>query len=178
MSDSSPPWSGLITGHAVAGAGPSRATVTVALGNRAGAIAPAWLQALVGAAVGYDTFVAMATPTMSLRPETIIVGNTVVDDATSLNLLRGPAHAGISSALISAIADEMIPGSVADDALVICSAHLEMNAKSLHADLLYENFLAATTDAIDHAVHRVPSVQEVLAVRGDVHNAAFNPREF
>ncbi len=163
-----------LVGEGFVGSGPNAAHLNVVLGRKGGPVETAWVTALATPRQGHAAFVAVLQPNVPVKPLTLFVNKADIRGEEHANLTWGPAQAGVARGVAEAVADGVVPGEEVDDLLLVAAVWVDWSADD--ADEVYENNARATRAALEAAVARRPSLDEILAAREAPFNAFFRPR--
>ncbi len=159
-------------GEGFAGAGVNSAHINVVLGHRDGPVGAAWVTALATPSAGHGRFVAVARPGVAVVPPTLFVNKAAVSGGRHGDLTWGAAQAGIAKALGQALSSRIIDPSAIDYLVLI--AAVWVNPEADDEQLVYENNVQATLDALGRATVEHADVDEFLAASASPSNGFFS----
>jgi 5,6,7,8-tetrahydromethanopterin hydro-lyase len=115
---------GLI-GEAWAGESPDGCHLNVVLAERGSSTAAAGVGALANPSPGHTPFLVCLGPGNIVRPATIFVNKTTIDDDTLGRLTWGAAQLGVGQGVLDVVADGRLP---ADDVVVLAVVWIDPEA--------------------------------------------------
>jgi len=147
-------------GEAWAGERPNGCHVNVALARRGSATAAAATLALASPRPGHVPFLAALQDGRMIRPATIVVNKTTLEDERSERLTWGAAQLGIAQGVLDAVADDLLPVEDSDEVILLVAVWIDATADEETAVRLAarEAMRAAIADALSP-----PSPREVRA---------------
>ncbi|WP_435746940.1 formaldehyde-activating enzyme [Nocardioides sp. SYSU DS0663] len=160
-------------GESFIGSGANAAHVNTVLGRRGGPVGTAWATALATPSPGHVPFMAVLQPGLPVDPPTLFVTKAAPAGDEHGRMIWGPAQAGVAGGVADAVAEDLLAGIDLDDAVLIVAVWV--NPAADDADEVYRNNRAATRTALANGARGLPSAEDVLAVRGAVHNPFYTP---
>ncbi|MFM8236160.1 MAG: formaldehyde-activating enzyme [Actinomycetota bacterium] len=159
-------------GEGFAGSGPDAAHVNTVLGPKDGPVGTAWATALATPRAGHVPFVAVLRPNLPVKPMTLFVNKSAIDDADSTHarLTWGAAQAGVAAGVVDAVRDGVIPADATETLLLITAVWVDPAAKE--EETVYENNREATRAALAAGATGRPTAADVLAA-GEPANPFF-----
>ena len=151
----------LLIGEALVGEGPEVAHIDLVIGKKGSSVEQAFVTALASPARGHTPLLAVLTPNIPAKPSTLMVNKVTIRNAGQALLIFGPAQAAVAKAVVDSVAEGIIPGTEADNLLIIASVFIEWDAADKKK--IYDWNYEATKLAIRRAVAGEPKMQEVLA---------------
>jgi 5,6,7,8-tetrahydromethanopterin hydro-lyase len=157
---------GLI-GEAWAGEPPDGCHVNVVLAERGSSTAAAAVGALANPGAGHTPFLVCLGPGNVVRPATIFVNKTTIDDETLGRLTWGAAQLGVGQGVLDVVADGRLP---AEDVVVLAVVWIDPEAGDETAlkRSCREAMRTAITDALQPA-----DADELVERREDATNGYY-----
>ena len=148
-------------GEALSGDGNEIAHIDLIIGSKNGAAGQAFLQALTRNTDGFTTLLAVITPNLPCKPDTILFNKVTIKGAKQAVQMFGPAQAAVARAVQDSVASGVIPKDKANDWCVAVGVFIHWMAED--DKKIYSFNYQATKEAIERAVKGQPTVDEVLA---------------
>jgi 5,6,7,8-tetrahydromethanopterin hydro-lyase len=160
-------------GEAWSGEAPNGSHINLVVARRGSATAAAIVGALASPSPGHVPFLACPEPGTVVRPMTVVVNKSTIDDQTLGRMTWGAAQLGIAQGVLDAVAEGILPAESADDMVLLVAVWVDPAAgdESAVKNANRAATLAAVADAL--TVHSAASVMEVAAAREGAHNAFF-----
>ena len=151
----------LATGEALTGDGNELAHIDLLIGSKSGPVGEAFASAFVNEKEGHTNLMAVVTPNLPAKPDTVISNKVTIKGATQAVQLFGPAQAAVSRAVVDSVAEGVIPKDQVDDLCMIVGVfiHWEATDDKKIFDWNYE----AVKMSIARALGGEPSTDRVLA---------------
>ena len=158
-------------GEGWAGERPNGSHLNVVVARRGSPAAAAAAMALAGPRPGHLPFLACLTPGTVVRPVTVVVNKTTIEDDAFGRLNWGAGQIGIAQGVLDAVADGLLDPADAAELVVIVALWIDAAADDETAvrDATREAMRAAIADAV-----RPPSADAVRALAQRREEAA-NP---
>jgi 5,6,7,8-tetrahydromethanopterin hydro-lyase len=150
----------LSTGEALVGDGDEIAHLDLILGSKSGPVGQAFANALVNETEGHTNLLAVVTPNLPAKPDTIITNKVTIKGAKQAVQMFGPAQAAIARAVVDSVREGVIPEAEADDLVIIVSIFIHWLAED--DKKIYDFNYEATKLSIARAMKNEPSVATVL----------------
>ena len=152
-------------GESLVGDGNEIAHVDLIIGSKSGVAGAAFVQALSNNKDGFSTLLAVVTPNLPCKPDTLLFNKVTIKGAKQAVQMFGPAQHGVAKAVADSVAEGVIPVSEADDIFISVGVfiHWDANDDKKIQDYNY----TATKEAIARAVRGEPKASEVVAKRND-----------
>src|SRR5688572_31490502 len=119
----------LLVGESLVGEGNEVAHVDLLIGSKDGPVGEAFANALINQKEGHTNLLAVVTPNLPAKPDTIITNKVTIKGATQAVQLFGPAQAAVARAVVDSVADGTIPRDQVDDLVILCSVFIHWDAK-------------------------------------------------
>lgn len=154
----------VLIGESLVGDGNEVAHIDLIIGPRGSAAETSFLNALTNNKDGFTSLLAVVTPNLLAKPNTILFNKVTIKDARQAVQMFGPAQYGVAKAVVDSVAEGVIPEEEADDLYISVGVFIHWEAAD-DAKIQQFNY-EATKQAIKRAVDGSPSVKEVLAQAG------------
>jgi 5,6,7,8-tetrahydromethanopterin hydro-lyase len=151
----------LATGEALVGEGDEVAHIDLLLGSKSGPVGQAFANALVSESEGHTNLLAVVTANLAAKPDTLMTNKVTIKGAKQAVQLFGPAQAAVARAVVSSVADGVIPKDQVDDLVIIVGVFIHWDAAD--DKKIYDYNYEATKLAIARALNGEPSTDKVLA---------------
>ena len=151
----------LATGEALVGEGNEVAHIDLLLGSKSGPVGAAFANALVSESEGHTNLLAVVTANLAAKPDTVMTNKVTIKGAKQAVQLFGPAQAAVARAVVSSVADGVIPKDQVDDLVIIVGVFIHWDAED--DKKIYDYNHEATKLAIARALNGEPSTDKVLA---------------
>jgi 5,6,7,8-tetrahydromethanopterin hydro-lyase len=151
----------LATGEALVGEGNEVAHIDLLLGSKSGPVGAAFANALVSESEGHTNLLAVVTANLAAKPDTLMTNKVTIKGAKQAVQLFGPAQAAVARAVVSSVADGVIPKDQVDDLVIIVGVFIHWDADD--DKKIYDYNYEATKLAIARALNGEPSTDKVLA---------------
>ena len=148
-------------GESLVGEGNEVAHIDLLIGSKSGPVGEAFAEALINQKEGHTNLLAVVTPNLPCKPDTIISNKVTMKGATQAVQMFGPAQAAVSRAVFHAVRDGIIPEGDVDDLCIIVGVFIHWEATD--DKKIYEYNYTATKDAIKAAMTGKPTAQEMVA---------------
>ncbi len=154
----------VLIGESLVGDGNEVAHIDLIIGPRGSAAESAFVNALTNNKDGFTSLLAVVTPNLLAKPNTILFNKVTIKDARQAVQMFGPAQYGVAKAVVDSVAEGVIPEEEADDLYISVGVFIHWEAAD-DAKIQQYNY-EATKQAIKRAVDGSPTVKEVLAQAG------------
>ncbi len=151
----------LATGEALVGEGNEVAHIDLLLGSKSGPVGDAFANAFINEKEGHTNLLAVVTPNLPAKPDTVISNKVTIKGAKQAVQLFGPAQAAVARAVVDSVSEGVIPKDQVDDLALVVGVfiHWEAEDDKKIFDWNYE----AVKMSISRALNHEPSVDKVLA---------------
>ena len=150
----------LATGESLVGDGNELAHVDLLLGSKDGPVGEAFANALVNQSAGHTNLLAVVTPNLSAKPDTLISNKVTIKGEKQATQMFGPAQAAVSRAVVDSVREGVVPKDEVDDLVVIVSVFIHWQAED--DQKIFDFNYAATKEALARAVNGEPSAETVV----------------
>jgi 5,6,7,8-tetrahydromethanopterin hydro-lyase len=148
-------------GESLVGDGNEVAHIDLIIGSKSGAAGAAFCNALANNKDGFTTLLAVVSPNLPAKPDTILFNKVTIKGAKQAVQMFGPAQAAVSRAVVDSLESGVIPKDKADDYCVLVGVFIHWDASD--DQKIYDYNYQATKEAIQRALAGKPSAQEVIA---------------
>jgi 5,6,7,8-tetrahydromethanopterin hydro-lyase len=151
----------LATGEALVGEGNEVAHIDLLIGSKSGPVGEAFAHAFVNEARGHTNLLAVVTPNLPAKPDTVLSNKVTIGGARQAVQLFGPAQAAVARAVVDSVAEGVIPRDQVDDLCIVVSVFIHWEAED-DKKIFDWNYEAVKT-SIARALGGEPSADKVLA---------------
>jgi 5,6,7,8-tetrahydromethanopterin hydro-lyase len=146
-------------GESLVGEGNEVAHIDLLIGSKSGPVGEAFAEALINQKEGHTNLLAVVTPNLPCKPDTIISNKVTMKGATQAVQMFGPAQAAVSRAVVHAVRDGIIPEGDVDDLCIIVGVFIHWEATD--DKKIFDYNYQATRESIERALKGEPSVSAV-----------------
>jgi 5,6,7,8-tetrahydromethanopterin hydro-lyase len=139
-------------GESLVGDGNEIAHIDLIIGSKSGPAGLAFTQALSHNSDGFSTLLAVVTPNLPAKPDTVLFNKVTIKGAKQAVQMFGPAQAAVARAVIDK--------SKANDLCILVGVFIHWQAEN--DKKIYDYNYQATKESIARALQGKPSVDEVL----------------
>jgi 5,6,7,8-tetrahydromethanopterin hydro-lyase len=148
-------------GESLVGEGNEVAHIDLIIGSKSGPTGAAFTQALTRNTDGFTTLLAVVTPNLPCKPDTLLFNKVTIKGAKQAVQMFGPAQAAVARAVMDSVASGVIPKDRANDYVVLVGVFIHWQAES--DKKIYDYNYQATKESIQRALSGKPTVDEVLS---------------
>jgi 5,6,7,8-tetrahydromethanopterin hydro-lyase len=148
-----------MVGESLVGEGNEVAHIDLLIGSKSGPVGEAFANSLVNQKEGHTNLLAVVTPNLPCKPDTIISNKVTMKGATQAVQMFGPAQAAVSRAVVHAVRDGIIPEGDIDDLCIIVGVFIHWEATD--DKKIFDYNYQATKESIERALKGEPSVSAV-----------------
>ena len=148
-------------GESLVGDGNEIAHIDLVIGSKSGPAGAAFCNALTNNKDGFTTLLAVVTPNLPAKPDTIMFNKVTIKGAKQAVQMFGPAQAAVARAVVDSVEGGVIPQSKADDYCVMVGVFIHWEAAD--DQKIFDFNYQATKEAIQRAMANTPTVAEVIA---------------
>src|SRR6201991_358901 len=147
-------------GESLVGEGNEVAHIDLLIGSKSGPVGEAFANALVNQKDGFTSLLAVVTPNLPAKPDTIMSNKVTIKGATQAVQMFGPAQAAVARAVVDSVREGVISEGDVEDMCIIVGVfiHWEATDDKKIFDFNYQ----ATKESIARAMAGEPSTQAVL----------------
>lgn len=151
----------VLIGESLVGDGNEVAHIDLIIGPRGSAAESAFVNALTNNKDGFTSLLAVVTPNLQAKPNTILFNKVTIKDARQAVQMFGPAQYAVAKAVVDSVADGTIPEEEADDLFIAVGVFIHWEAAD---DAKIQKFnYEATKEALKRAVDGWPKARDVIA---------------
>ena len=147
-------------GESLVGDGNEIAHIDLIIGSKSGHAGAAFTQALSRNSDGFTTLLAVVTPNLACKPDTLLFNKVTIKGAKQAVQMFGPAQAAVARAVMDSVADGTIPKDKANDYVVLVGVFIHWQAAD--DKKIYDYNYRAVKESIARALQSKPTVDEVL----------------
>jgi 5,6,7,8-tetrahydromethanopterin hydro-lyase len=155
-------------GESLVGDGNEIAHIDLIIGSKSGPAGQAFTQALTRNTDGFTTLLAVVTPNLPAKPDTLLFNKVTIKGAKQAVQMFGPAQAAVARAVMDSVAEGIIPKDKANDYVVLVGVFIHWQAAS--DEKIYKFNYQATKESIQRALAGKPTVDEVLSKYKDARH--------
>src|SRR5919204_5628961 len=148
-------------GESLVGDGNEVAHIDLIIGSKSGPAGQAFVNALSHQREGHSTLLAVVTPNLPAKPDTILFNKVTIKGAGQAVQMFGPAQAAVARAVVDSVSDGTIPRDRVDDYCVLVGVFIHWDAKD--DQKIYDYNYRATRESISRALKGQPKADEVVA---------------
>ena len=148
-------------GESLVGDGNEVAHIDLVIGSKSGPAGVAFCNALTNNKDGFTTLLAVVTPNLPAKPDTIMFNKVTIKGAKQAVQMFGPAQAAVARAVVDSVSAGVIPQNKLDDYCIMVGVFIHWEAAS--DQKIYDYNYQATKESIQRALQSKPSVSEVVA---------------
>ena len=148
-------------GESLVGEGNEVAHIDLIIGSKSGPAGAAFTHALSNQKDGFSTLLAVVTPNLAAKPDTLLFNKVTIKGAKQAVQMFGPAQAAVARAVVDSVASGVIPKDKADDLCILVGVFIHWDASD--DQKIYDNNYTATKESIARALGKKPTVDEVVA---------------
>jgi 5,6,7,8-tetrahydromethanopterin hydro-lyase len=152
-------------GEALVGDGNEISHIDLLIGDKAGPVGVAFANALSQQTAGHSNLLAVLTPNLAVKPATVMVTKVTIKGAKQAVQMFGPAQHAVAKAVADSVEEGVIPKDQCEDLVIVCGVFIHWEAED--DKKIYEYNYEATKLSIARAMKDEPSVDEMIAKKGD-----------
>ncbi|HSW40371.1 MAG TPA: formaldehyde-activating enzyme [Acidobacteriota bacterium] len=158
----------VMVGEALAGEGNEVAHIDLILGPRGSAAETAFCNTLANNKDGFTSLLAVVAPNLPCKPSTVMFNKVTMKNSTQAVQMFGPAQRAVAMAVADCVEDGTLPKEEAEDVYILVGVFIHWEARD---DAKIQKFnYEATRQAIKNAVAGKPSIDEILAKKGEMEH--------
>ena len=155
-------------GESLVGDGNEIAHIDLIIGSKSGPAGAAFTHALSNQKDGFSTLLAVVTPNLPAKPDTLLFNKVTIKGAAQAVQMFGPAQYAVAKAVADSVAEGVIPANEADDLFITVGVFIHWEAKD---DKKIQDFnYRAVKEAIASAVKGEPKASTVTAKKDAAHH--------
>jgi 5,6,7,8-tetrahydromethanopterin hydro-lyase len=148
-------------GESLVGDGNEVAHIDLIIGSKSGPAGTAFCNALTNNKDGFTTLLAVVTPNLPAKPDTLLFNKVTIKGAKQAVQMFGPAQAAVARAVVDSVESGVIPRDKADDYCIMVGVFIHWDASD--DQKIYDYNYQATKESIQRALAHKPSLNEVIA---------------
>jgi len=148
-------------GESLVGDGNEVAHIDLIIGSKTGPAGQAFTQALSRQSDGFSTLLAVVTPNLPAKPDTLLFNKVTIKGAGQAVQMFGPAQAAVARAVVDSVASGVIPRDKADDYCILVGVFIHWQAKD--DKKIFKFNYQATKESIERALKGQPKVDAVIS---------------
>lgn len=162
----------MFIGEALVGDGNEISHIDLLIGDKDGPVGTAFANALSDQKAGHSNLLAVITPNLAVKPATVMITKVTIKGAKQAVQMFGPAQAAVARAVADSVAAGVIPKDQCEKLVIVCGVFIHWQAAD--DTKIYNYNYEATKLAISRAMKNEPSVDQMLAGKGQKH--PFSPK--
>ena len=148
-------------GESLVGDGNEVAHIDLIIGSKSGPAGTAFANALSNQKDGFSTLLAVVTPNLPAKPDTILFNKVTIKGAKQAVQMFGPAQAAVARAVVDSVEAGVIPRDRADDYCILVGVFIHWDASD--DQKIYDFNYQATRESIQRALANKPALDDVIA---------------
>src|SRR5437773_9986324 len=148
-------------GESLVGDGNEIAHIDLIIGSKSGPAGAAFTHALSNQKDGFSTLLAVVTPNLPAKPDTLLFNKVTIKGAAQAVQMFGPAQAAVARAVVDSVESGVIPRDRADDCCILVGVFIHWDAKD--DKKIFDFNYRATKESIERALKGQPRVDTVIA---------------
>src|SRR4029453_3640035 len=116
-------------GESLVGDGNEVAHIDLIIGSKSGPAGGAFLNALTNNKDGFTSLLAVVTPNLPAKPDTILFNKVTIKGAAQAVQMFGPAQAAVARAVVDSVEQGVIPRERAEDYCVLVGVFIHRDTK-------------------------------------------------
>src|ERR687887_296877 len=137
-------------GESLVGEGNEIAHVDLIIGSKSGPAGTAFCNALSNNKDGFTTLLAVVTPNLPAKPDTLLFNKVTIKGAKQAVQMFGPAQAAVARAVMDSVAEGVINKSQANDLCILAGVFIHWEAKD--DQKIFDYNYQATKESIQRAL--------------------------
>jgi 5,6,7,8-tetrahydromethanopterin hydro-lyase len=147
-------------GESLVGDGNEIAHIDLVIGSKSGPAGTAFCNALTNNKDGFTTLLAVVTPNLPAKPDTIMFNKVTIKGAKQAVQMFGPAQAAVARAVVDSVESGVIPQNKLDDYCIMVGVFIHWDAAD--DQKIYDFNYQATKESIQRALAGKPTASEVV----------------
>ena len=148
-------------GESLVGDGNEVAHIDLVIGSKAGPAGTAFCSALSNNKDGFTTLLAVVTPNLPAKPDTILFNKVTIKGAKQAVQMFGPAQAAVARAVVDSVEAGVIPRNKVDDYCLMVGVFIHWDAAD--DQKIYDYNYQAVRESIQRALAGEPKIDDVIA---------------
>jgi 5,6,7,8-tetrahydromethanopterin hydro-lyase len=150
-----------MVGESLVGEGNEVAHIDLLIGSKSGPVGEAFANSLVNQKEGHTNLLAVVTPNLPCKPDTIISNKVTMKGATQAVQMFGPAQAAVARAVVDSVEAGVIPRTKVDDYCIMVGVFIHWDAAD--DQKIYDYNYQAVRESIQRALAGEPKIDDVIA---------------
>ena len=155
-------------GESLVGEGNEIAHIDLVIGSKSGHAGAAFVNALANNKDGFTTLLAVVTPNLPCKPDTIMFNKVTIKGAKQAVQMFGPAQRAVAMAVADCVAEGTIPEAECEDLFICVGVFIHWDAADNQK--IQDFNYAATKLSIERAVARQPGARAMVARKDKSHH--------
>ena len=147
-------------GESLVGDGNEIAHIDLIIGSKSGPAGAAFTHALSNNKDGLSTLLAVVTPNLQAKPDTLLFNKVTIKGAKQAVQMFGPAQAAVARAVMDSVSEGVISKSQANDLCILVGVFIHWQAED--DKKIYQYNYQAVKESSARALQGKPTVDEVL----------------
>ena len=148
-------------GESLVGDGNEVAHIDLIIGAKTGPAGTAFCNALTNNKDGFTTLLAVVTPNLPAKPDTVLFNKVTIKGAKQAVQMFGPAQAAVAKAVVDSVESGVIPRDKVNDYCIMVGVFIHWDAADDRK--IYDFNYQATKESIARALAGKPAVADVIA---------------
>ena len=147
-------------GESLVGDGNEIAHIDLIIGSKSGPAGTAFANALANNKDGFTTLLAVVTPNLAAKPDTLLFNKVTIKGAGQAVQMFGPAQAAVARAVVDSVESGVIPRDRADDLCILVGVFIHWDAAD--DQKIFDYNYQATKESIARAMGNEPKIDDVI----------------
>ena len=147
-------------GESLVGDGNEIAHIDLIIGSKSGPAGAAFTHALSNNKDGFSTLLAVVTPNLQAKPDTLLFNKVTIKGAKQAVQMFGPAQAAVARAVMDSVSEGVISKSQANDLCILVGVFIHWQAED--DKKIYQYNYQEVKESIARALQGKPTEDEVL----------------
>ena len=148
-------------GESLVGDGNEVAHIDLIIGSKSGHAGQAFVSTLANNTDGFTKLLAVVTPNLPAKPDTILFNKVTIKNATQAVQMFGPAQAAVARAVVDSVSSGIIPRDKVDDYCILVGVFIHWEAKN--DKKIYDFNYRAVKESIERALKGQPKIDQVIS---------------
>src|SRR5438309_2479135 len=148
-------------GESLVGDGNEVAHIDLIIGSKSGHAGQAFVSTLANNTDGFTKLLAVVTPNLPAKPDTILFNKVTIKNATQAVQMFGPAQAAVARAVVDSVSSGIIPRDKVDDYCILVGVFIHWEAKN--DKKIFDYNYRAVKESIERALKGQPKIDQVIA---------------
>src|SRR5579862_4856120 len=148
-------------GESLVGEGNEVAHIDLIIGSKSGHAGQAFVNALSNNKDGFTSLLAVVTPNLAAKPDTILYNKVTIKGAKQAVQMFGPAQAAVARAVVDSVSSGVIPRDKVDELCITVGVFIHWDAKD--DKKIFDFNYRATKESIERALKKLPTIDTVIS---------------